>query len=150
MTEESQGSARLRKLGRRYGVIVLAIVALSFTVSSTTQIIVQCFGLTTSEKVPPDDCVRGIRTLESALDGASSKAGFERESEAVHRAWDNGLMPEWSQASVIERTCAQTPEGTQAYASLVRLRHAYEVALDRRSADVKPLRENLEAQISPR
>jgi|GEM_PF-4703840 hypothetical protein len=150
MAEESHGSARARKLGRRYGVIVLAIVAVAFTISLTTQIITQCFGLNAGNKLPPEDCVRGIRTLESALDDANGKAGREREGEGVHRAWSNGLMPEWSQAPAIERTCAQTPEGTQAYASLARLRHAYEVALDQRVTDVKPLRETLEAQIAPR
>jgi hypothetical protein len=149
MTQPPEVPRRAR-LGRRYGVIVLATIAVAFTGSSTYQIITQCFGLAVSDRVPSDECVRGIRVLEGALDTANGKAGRERDEAAVHRAWSDGLMPEWSQAKATEQTCSRTQEGAQAYASLVRLRHAYEVALDRRGADVKPLRESLEAQLAPR
>lgn len=142
--------ARSRKLGRRYGVVVLAVIALAFTASSTYQIMVQCFDLAVSTHAPPDECVRGIRTLEAALDQASSRAARERDDEAVQRAWETGLLPEWSLAPSIEKTCDATPEGTQAYASLVRLRRAYEGLLRRRDAEVRPLRESLEAQLAPR
>lgn len=140
-----------RRRGRRYGTLVVLVVAVAFVLSSTYQIAVAVFSLPGSAPgaAPSRACADGVRSLAAALDRASAKASLEHDSAGIDAAFARELDPEWSGAAATERTCGADPAGAEAYAALLRLRRAHETLLHRRQDEVRPLRDGLELRLSP-
>jgi hypothetical protein len=130
---DEPGKARAGRLGRRCGALFVLVIALAFVGSSLYQLTASIFDWRVGPlaAAPPDECVRGIRGLERALDEAGSRA-------------------DWSTSADVEKTCEKTPEGAEAYVALLRLRRAHEGLAQRRTEEVDPLRESLEVRLAPR
>ena len=57
------------------------------------------------------------------------------------------LEPEWASAGSIEQACGQSSEGIDAWAALARLRSAEEQLAPRATAELEPLRRDVDAHL---
>ncbi len=159
MPDESPASARARRRGARAAHGAIFVVAVLFIGSSTWQIVRAVFpelGLAGGDAPleGPDRraCAAGLRDLASALDRAASgvvvvTSPGQSAPEESAAAFQRGLSPEWNTAPEIERRCAATPDGEDAWAALERLRSAEEQLTRRSRAELGPLRRDLAAHL---
>jgi hypothetical protein len=147
--------------GRRIAHAVVLVVAVAFVGDSALQIIPAVFGLGIRQVPagPPGspelECVQGVFSLARALDRASADAWSPRAARAVTQADDDpaiqafrsGLLPEWSAEAKVENACAQSREGLEAWAALVRLRRAEEQVVVHSLVELIPLRRDVEAHL---
>jgi hypothetical protein len=107
---------------KRASLVFVSVIAVAFIAISVLQIIPAVFGAwirplpPASPGSPERICAEGVHRLAGALDRASAMAGGP--------AFDGALQPEWNDAPGVEQACARSPEGLDAWASLLRLRSA--------------------------
>jgi hypothetical protein len=132
-----------------YGVFVA--FAAAFIVLSGRNVIWGVFGLD-AEPAPAGApagrvCGEKIAALAHALDrGVAAAAGAHTEPEAMARM-RAALAPEWEAEADSSAACAADPHGAAAWAALLRLRRAEEVAVARHVAQTGPLRHELAAYL---
>ena len=117
--------AHVARAGLRWKRVSLGFVsgvAVVFIALSVAQIVPAVFGAgirplpSATPGSPARICAEGVRRLAGALDRAGALAGGP--------AFDDALAPAWSDAPAVEQACARSPEGLDAWASLLRLRSA--------------------------
>jgi hypothetical protein len=107
---------------KRVSLGFVSAVAVGFIALSVAQIVPAVFGArirplpSATPGSPARICAEGVRRLAGALDRAGALAGGP--------AFDEALAPAWSDAPAVEQACARSPEGLDAWASLLRLRSA--------------------------
>jgi hypothetical protein len=159
-TTHDEAGARLR--WRRVAHAIVITIAVVFVGSSAAQIIPSVFGAQRhpiplpSAGTPERACVDGVRSLALALDRASGEAWWPRASGAVTvaddaalQAFRQGLVPEWNAQAKIEQACANSHEGVEAWAALLRLRRAEEQVVLRSIGELLPLRRDFDARLPP-
>lgn len=127
MSDEDR-QARLRKLGRRLGIVVFALIVATFTAASSVQIILQVWS---PEKAPaPASCHAGLGELLAALrrarDAAASEARGERAALERFRA---ALLPAWESRAEVDELCRTDRAASRALSQLTALRYAEEHAV---------------------
>jgi hypothetical protein len=140
--KQRRPGARIRTLV--YGLYVA--FAAAFVLLCVKEIVVGVFGLregsvaTAPPGSPGRACADGIRDLMHALDRGVLAANAARdEKEAVTRL-DAALAPEWDREAAVATNCSMDPNGSEAWAALLRLRRAEEGAAGRRAVLVGPMR----------
>lgn len=127
MSDEDR-QARLRKLGRRLGIIVFALIVATFTVTSSVQIILQVWSPPAAHA--PASCHAGIGELLIALrrarDAAAAESGGERAALERFRA---ALLPAWENRAEIDELCRTNGTASRALSQLTALRYAEEHAV---------------------
>jgi hypothetical protein len=158
-TDGQQPDARERRAmlaGKRVGIGVIVVVAVAIIGASAVQIVPAIFGWGIQPIAPAPSgspartCADGIRAMSAALDRAheaSTRLPDGASSGALATTFDEALAPEWAQRDEVERACAATPHGTDAFADLLRLRTAEEELARRRNLELDPLRRSLEARL---
>ncbi len=117
---------------KRGSLLFVTLVAVVFIGLSVLRIIPDVFAVwvhplpPASPGSPARICAEGIKSLAKAVDRARPSAGSP--------AFEQALRPEWDAAAPVEQACAQSSEGLDAWAALLRLRSA-EVQLARRGGD---------------
>jgi hypothetical protein len=150
---EDASLARARLGGRRAAHGVVLVVAVLFIGSSAWQIVRALF-VESHEGVlvSPEQraCALGLRDLASALDRAASlvvASSYEVGTNEAVAAFRRGLSPEWNTAESVQRSCATSPGGADAWAALERLRSAEEQLTRQSRADLGPIRRDLTAHL---
>jgi hypothetical protein len=140
----SDEEARARSDGRRIAHVIVISIAVAFVGASAAQIIPVVFGIG----------VQPIAAAEQSSAGSSERAcaygiyAFALGLDRINlQAWRERSLPEWDSASNIERACAQSRAGVDAWAALLRLRRAEEDVVLRGLADLAPLRRDVEARL---
>ena len=155
-TTPSSRAEASRRLGRRIGVVLFAILLSAFTVATSAQVILQVWFPKSAE--PVESCRSGIRSLVTAVErarrAAAAENGDERAALARFRA---KLAPEWQRLPAVERACESDAEARSALRDVVQLRFAEEhavryeaVALARLRRRVKALYPGLRGSDDPR
>ena len=150
---EEASLTRARMRGRRAAHGVVLVTAVLFIGSSTWQIVRALFAENhDSILVSPEQraCAVGLRELASALDRAASlvvASSYEDGANEAVAAFRRGLSPEWNTAVSVQRTCASSPEGVDAWAALERLRSAEEQLTRQSRAELGPIRRDLTAHL---
>lgn len=145
------GRARLR--GKRVALVAVTVVALLFIGSSTWQIARALFvEKPDAALVRPEQraCAAGLRDLATALDRAASlvvASSSEIGTADAVAVFRRGLSPEWNTADSVQRSCAASPEGADAWAALERLRSAEEQLTRQSRAELGPIRRDLTAHL---
>jgi len=147
VTDESDGEGeerRARLRGRRIGLGVVMVVAVSFIVVSTAQIVRAVFGLGTTPLAagpadsPEGQCALGIRRLVRALD---RPVGTDPGSAG------GASEPAWSDAEAVDQACRKAPGGLDAWTALLRLRAAEQQLAQANDEDLQPLRREVAAHL---
>lgn len=145
--------ARARLRGKRAALAAVIVVAVLFIGSSAWQIVSALFFdghggvLVTPEQRA---CAVGVRDLAAALDRAASRivaSSSEIGTADAVAVFRRGLSPEWNTAGAVQRTCTSSPEGTDAWAALERLRFAEEQLTRQSRAELGPIRRDLTAHL---
>lgn len=148
-------AARARLRGKRTALGVVIVVSVAFIVASTSQIVAAVFGAgitalpAGSPGSPERVCAVGVKELELALDraGGRSFAGTVPDPGTAMVAFRQGLSPEWDGAETVERACAETRNGLDTWAALLRLRFGEEQLLRSGGASLAPLRSDVAAHL---
>jgi hypothetical protein len=139
--DEQERRARLR--GRRVGLAVVLVVAVTFIVASASQIASAVFGWGTVPLAagpvdsPERRCAEGIGHLVRTLEvpsGASSPA-------------TKALPAPWKDADRVEHECRNAARGLDAWDALLRLRAAELQLADPTPAELQPLRDEVIAHL---
>jgi hypothetical protein len=158
-TSEAAAMSRVeasRRLGRRIGIGLFAIMLSAFTLVCSAQIVIQVWFPKTESSAA--SCSAGIRSLVTAVErarqAAAAEDGDERAALSRFRA---KLGPEWRSLPAVERACETNPSTRDALRDVVQLRFAEEhavryeaVALARLRRRVKALDPGLRAPEDPR
>ena len=155
VTPLSRTEAR-RRLGRRIGLGLFAVLLSAFTIVCSGQIILQVWFPRSEATI--QSCRSGIQSLVTAVErarrAAAAENGDERAALARFRAQ---LAPEWQRLPAVERACEADGEAGGALRDVVELRFAEEhavryeaVALARLRRRVKALDPGLRAPDDPR
>jgi hypothetical protein len=148
--------ANAQRLGRRAAHGLILVVAVVFIGSSAWQIVHAIFVESAAASAPPaldPGCANGVRRLVGALDRAADHAVSSAEQPATTRPEDvvalfrHQLSPEWDGAGDVERRCAASAAGADAWAALQRLRSAQEQLARQSRAELAPLRHDLAAHL---
>jgi hypothetical protein len=140
--EDDERRARLR--GRRIGLGVVMVVAVSFIAVSTTQIVRAVFGLATTSLAPgradspQGRCAIGIRRLARTLD---RPVGVEPPASGP--ATGAG----WTDTEAVDQACRKASGGLDAWAALLRLRAAEQQLAQASEEDLQPLRREVAAHL---
>jgi hypothetical protein len=147
MSAVSADEARAQSEGKRIAHVIVISIAVAFVGASAAQIIPAVFGLDARPlpSVPAvvegsggsseRGCADGIRALALGLDRATLVA------------WRDGVLPEWNTAGDVERACAKSRQGLDAWAALLRLRRADEDVVLRGLTELAPLRRDVAARL---
>jgi hypothetical protein len=146
--------AHARRLGGRAARGLILVLAVLFVGSSAWQLVRAIFvegGATAPAYVLDPTCASGVHRLVVALDRAadrtvSAAARAMRPDEGV-AMFRRELSPEWDTADVVERTCASSQGGEDAWAALQRLRSAEEQLARQSRTELAPLRHDLAAHL---
>jgi hypothetical protein len=147
---------RGRRLGRRYTVLVFGLLASLFMIATTQQLIFGVFGVD-ARPLARDratgsggaSCAEELRGMQAAIDRAIlASAHAERETEASLQ-FQRALLPEWGDGATASAHCASTPNGTDALATVVRLRVAGEQLARRHAHELAPLRQDVASYLAP-
>jgi hypothetical protein len=158
-SSDAEASARLR--GKRVALVVVISVAVAFIAASALQIIPAVFGLqrpqelAVAEGAQPRECAQRIRSLALAVDRASASAwsahavggASSPDDSAPLRAFRHALLPEWGDTASARQVCLQAPGGTDAWATLLRLRSTQEQIILRDYSELLPLRRDFAAHL---
>ena len=121
---------RLRRLGRRLGIAVFAVVVAGLTLHWTTQIIMQAWSRGETLGALPPNCRNGVLQLAGALrrarEAAAQEPNGERAALARFRA---ALLPEWAGRAALEPLCKSDPDALRTLKQLSALRYAEEHAV---------------------
>jgi len=155
------GDAQARRDARRAANGIVIVVAVAFIGASAVQIVPAVFGAgvrpiaPAGAGSPEGQCGEGVRSLALALDRAGGEAWspspggepLDVDPEAARQAFERGLLPQWNAETEVERACAQSGEGLDAWAALLRLRRAEEQAVLRGRVELVPLRREVAAHV---
>lgn len=136
--------ARARLQGKRVALVVVIGITVVFIGASALQIVPAVFGAgvrplpSAAPGTPARACAEGIRRLERALDRAAEASGSA--------SFEQSLRPEWDDRDGVQTACRASPEGTDAWASLLRMRSAEE-QLAPRTGELGPLRSDVIAHL---
>jgi hypothetical protein len=153
MSGVSADEARARSEGKRIAHVIVISIAVAFIGASAVQIIPAVFGLD-ARPLPSAPSVPSVPT-EAEVPGGSSErrcaGGIQALAlgldHATLGAWRDGVLPEWNTAADVERACAESPQGLDAWAALLRLRRAEEDVVLRGLAELAPLRRDVAARL---
>ncbi|HLV22414.1 MAG TPA: hypothetical protein VKZ49_16085 [Polyangiaceae bacterium] len=136
---------RIRRRGRRAGILVFALLVGGFTVVCSIQIIVQVWDLGGSGAVAPGiGCREGVSDLLTAIRRARRGAAAETGGEhAALQRFRQALGPEWQLRPALDEHCAQDPAAQRALKAIDRVRYAEEHAVRYESADLARRRRDL-------
>jgi hypothetical protein len=141
--DDSHDERRARLRGRRMGLGVVIVIAISFIAASSWQIASAVFGLGTIPiSAGPGDsrerqCAEGIRRLARTLD---APLGADRPTPST---FESG----WKGADPVEEACRGAAGGVDAWDALLRLRQAEEQLAEGDSDDLQPLRDEVAAHL---
>ena len=162
MNAASDGDAKARREGRRVAHLIVIVVAVAFIGASAVQIVPAVFGAgfrplaSTPAGSAEDQCAAGVRSLAVALDRAGAMAWSESpvggepldlDAERARQAFQRRLVPEWNAAADVERACATSSAGLDAWASLLRLRRGKEQVVLRGLVELIPLERDVTAHL---
>jgi hypothetical protein len=132
-----------------YGVFVA--FAAAFVVLSAWQLVIGVFGAAEAQAPAGEPiertCAAGLRELARALDRAVA-AGAAAGNAHARTTMNAALAPEWDAEPNVAAACQRDRRGADAWATLLRLRKAEEMASERRAAVVAPLRTELETLLA--
>ncbi|HMJ13842.1 MAG TPA: hypothetical protein VK524_20635 [Polyangiaceae bacterium] len=145
-----------RRLGRRLGIALFALLLSSFTLVCSFQIVRDVWF--PSEGPAVGSCRGGIRSLVSAVERARNAAAAENGDErAALSRFRAKLAPEWQSLPAVEHACEKDQQARDALRDVVELRFAEEhavryeaVALARLRRRVQALDPGLRAPADPR
>ena len=150
---------RARRLGRKYVIVAFAAVGGAFTVLTTEQLVLGVFvegaRPLASSAVPlgassGPSCGESLRRMEAAVERAVTASGQAIDETAASDAYRRALAPEWDGRAAVESRCAaEKPGGTDALASVVRLRVAGEQLARRHASELAPLRRDVASYLPP-
>jgi hypothetical protein len=150
MSAVSADEARARSEGKRIAHLIVISIALAFIGASAAQVIPAVFGLDArplqaAPPVPTGAESPGGLSERGCADGIHSLAlGLDR---ATLNAWRDGVLPEWNTAADVERACAKSRRGLDAWSTLLRLRRAEEDVVLHGLAELAPLRRDVAARL---
>jgi hypothetical protein len=132
---DSAREERIRRLGRRAGLVVFGTIVSVFTGVCSVQIMLQVWA---SPPFPTEvECRAGIRGLVHAVRRARLAADREPADERARLARFRGsLRPEWDTRHALERSCAPDPKLSRALDEVDRYRYAEEHSLRSDSASL--------------
>ncbi len=135
--------------------VVFGAFASAFVVLSAWQLMIAVFGLGAREPLAAEKpgtgvgagCAADLRRMTEAVDraiAASAGATSEAQASAEYRA---ALMPEWRDDQGVSARCAAESQGSDAFATVVRLRMAGEQLARRQATELEPLRRDVAAYL---
>jgi hypothetical protein len=144
MVAEQASLARVRRNGRRAGIVVFSLIVVAATATWTTEILLAVF----KPKVlaVATECRTGTRQLLLAVRrarmAAASETGDERAALARFRA---SLEPEWSTRTGLDAVCRADPKAQAALTEIDALRYAEEHAVRYEAVGLAPQRRRVQA-----
>ncbi len=145
MADASQGRIeRIRRRGRRAGIVVFALIVAGFTTVCSIEIFIQVW----APKVVPTQlsCRAGVQGLITAVRRARRSAAAETGGErAMLDKFRRALQPEWSHRAAIQQRCGNDKQALKALAVIDELRYAEEGAVRYESADLAKRRREVQA-----
>lgn len=135
---------RVRRRGRRAGVVLFAVLVGGFTAVCATEIILQVWAPpATAATVGCREGMRGlIHAVRRARQAAAQETGGER---AMLDQFRRALEPEWAERTNIGQSCKGDAQATKALAVIDELRYAEESAVRYESADLARRRRQVKA-----
>jgi hypothetical protein len=144
MVTEKPTLDRVRRNGRRVGIVVYAVIVVAATAIWTTEILFAVFKPTIVAVAT--ECHSGTRQLLLAVRrarmAAASKSGDERAALGRFRA---SLEPEWSTRASLDTVCGSDPQAQAALAEIDALRYAEEHAVRYEAVGLAPQRRRVQA-----
>jgi hypothetical protein len=144
MVVEKTNLTRVRRNGRRVGIVVFAVIVVAATATWTTEILYAVFRPPT--RALAMECHSGTRQLllavRRARTAAASESGDERAALARFRA---GLEPEWSTRTSLDSICRSDPKAEAALTEIDALRYAEEHAVRYEAVGLAPQRRRVQA-----
>ena len=93
-------------------------------------------------------CGVGLRALVDAVDRAAGAAAAAANPDDARRRYAEAKNPEWSaRKDEITRTCEADPNGAAALAAVARLDRAAETWIQRKGAELSPVRHEVDSFI---
>lgn len=124
------GQQRLRRTGRRVGIVAFAIIVAGATALWTVQIIQQVWVQDPLRGGRVGSCRSALGDLIVALQRARAAAARERNGErAALSRFRQALLPEWGQRSAVNVACRGDASAEGALSRLDALRYAEEHAV---------------------
>jgi hypothetical protein len=136
------GSARARKLGRRIGIVIYAVLVAGFTVVCSVQICLQVWA--PRVEPAPFDCSAGTLALIEAIGAARAAAANEPDEQAALAKFREAVAPTWRYRPALGKTCAPSSESLQNLRAVDRLRYAEEHAVRYAAVDLAQRRHEVE------
>lgn len=135
-----------RRLGRRLGIAVFAILVGGFTVVCSVQILIQVWAPQPPSGPLPTSCRAGISELLTALKRAREAAAQEPNGErAALSRFRDALLPEWSKRAALDSLCRDDAPAARALSLLTALRYAEEHAVRYEAVALAEQRRQMEA-----
>lgn len=123
-------------------------LASAFIVSSTAQVAWALFATPAAAGPPTGEaCAVAVRDLAQAVDRALVAGTGAREPAEAERRYAEARRPEWDRREDALRACAGDPAGLDAVAALARLDRAAAEAVRRQSAELAPVRREVDSFI---
>lgn len=145
-TSHLMDSERLRgaqSTGRRFGIVLFAVVVSSFVVVCSAQILYQGFHDRTVATA--GGCRAVVAKLALSVQVARESAGnVADERIALHRFRD-ALGPEWQARPQLDKICRSDPWAREAISAIDEWRWAEETAIRYESVDLAPSRRRVQA-----
>ncbi len=160
MNTPAVDDVRAGRDGQRVAHILIIAVAVVFIGASAIQIVPAVFGAgvrpvgSAGAGSTEDPCTDGVRSLAIAIHRAgalawspSAEGAPPPDVDTARQAFQKGLLPQWSSEAEVERACAQSTAGLDAWAALLRLRRGEEQAVLRGLVEIVPLRRDVSAHL---
>lgn len=139
---------RGRNLGRKYVLAGFVALAAIFVVLTTAEITEGVFGSTAPPTLAGGACSEELQGLAIAVERAISASARLPSGDGAAPQYREALLPEWAKEGAIEAQCASEPAGSDAFATVVRLRLGGEELARRQAGELGPIRRTLAAYLS--
>jgi hypothetical protein len=139
---------RGRNLGRKYVLAGFVALAASFVVLTTVEITEGVFGSTPPAPLADGACSQQLRGLAMAVERGIAASARLPSGEGAAAQYREALLPEWAEEGAIEARCASEPTGSDAFATVLRLRRGGEELARRQAGELGPIRRTLGAYLS--
>jgi hypothetical protein len=139
---------RGRNLGRKYVLAGFVVLAAIFVVLTTVEITEGVFGSTAPPSLAEGACSQELRNLATAVERAIAASARLPSGEGAAARYREALLPEWAREGAIEARCASEPTGSDAFATVLRLRIGGEELARRQAGELGPVRRTLAAYLS--
>lgn len=133
---------RIRRRGRRAGIVIFAAIVSVITGIWSTQIILQVWFREDSAKAPP--CREGLSGLISALDRAREEAAVTAAERERVRRFRAALAPEWELEAALGASCRNDAELSRALDEIRALRYEEEQAVRNPAAELAAKRRRVQ------